>query len=163
MMTIGEAADRSGVPAKTIRYYESIGLISTAAREANQYRSYTEADVAMLRFIGQARRLGFAVEDLKQLVALYRDRARASADVKAIAMHHIARIDRKLEALHTMRAALADLADRCHGDERPECPILDGLAAGEAGLVRGRSEATSAVNRSVEGRPSSHCLALPSC
>lgn len=144
MMTIGAAADRSGVPAKTIRYYETIGLIGAAARGANQYRSYTEADVAMLLFIGQARRLGFAIEDLKQLVALYRDRARASADVKAIATHHIAHIDRKLDELRTMRAALADLADRCHGDERPECPILDGLAAGEPGLVRRHGEATSA-------------------
>jgi MerR family copper efflux transcriptional regulator len=146
MMTIGEAADRSGVPAKTIRYYESIGLIGAAARGANQYRSYTEADVAMLHFIGQARRLGFAIEDLKQLVALYRDRARASADVKAIATHHIARIDRKLDELRTMRAALADLADRCHGDDRPECPILEGLAGGESGLVGRGDEATSSTN-----------------
>ena len=128
MMTIGEAAAQADVPAKTIRYYESIGLIGTAARGANQYRGYAEADVAMLRFIGRARRLGFAIEDLKQLVALYRDRGRASADVKAIALHHIDRIDRKLEELRTMRAALADLADRCHGDDRPDCPILDDLA-----------------------------------
>jgi len=158
MMTIGEAADQSGVPAKTIRYYESIGLIGVAARGANQYRTYAEADVAMLRFIGRARRLGFAIEDLKQLVALYRDRERASADVKAIALHHIARIDRKLEELRTVRAALANLADRCHGDERPECPILDGLAAGEApggcglGLVRRRRGATSSAHRSAETR-----------
>lgn len=132
MMTIGEAAQRAAVPAKTIRYYESIGLVSVAVRGANHYRSYTDADVAMLRFIGRARRLGFTIEDLKQLVALYRDRSRASADVKAIALHHIERIDRRLEELRTVRAALAELADRCHGDERPDCPILDGLA-GTAG------------------------------
>jgi len=129
MMTIGEAARQAAVPAKTIRYYETIGLVSTAARGTNRYRSYTDADVAMLRFIGRARLLGFTIADLKQLVALYRDRSRASADVKAIALHHIERIDRKLEELRTVRAALAELADRCHGDERPDCPILDGLAA----------------------------------
>ena len=129
-MTIGEAATRSGVPAKTIRYYEQIGLIGTAARGANAYRSYGDADVAMLRFIGRARRLGFSVLELKQLVTLYRDRGRASADVKAIALQHIDRIDRKLAELQTVRAALADLASRCHGDSRPDCPILDELADG---------------------------------
>lgn len=131
-VTIGEAASRSGVPAKTIRYYEQIGLIGAAERGANLYRSYTDADVEMLRFIGRARRLGFSVQDLKQLVALYRDRGRASADVKALALQHIGRIDRKLAELRTVRSALADLASRCHGDDRPECPILEELAAGEA-------------------------------
>jgi MerR family copper efflux transcriptional regulator len=131
-VTIGDAAERSGVPAKTIRYYEQIGLIEAPSRGSNQYRSYSDADVAMLHFIGRARRLGFSVHDLKQLVALYRDRGRASADVKALAMQHIGRIDRKLAELRTVRAALADLAARCHGDARPECPILEELAASEA-------------------------------
>jgi len=154
MMTIGEAAGRSGVPAKTIRYYESIGLIGAAARGANQYRGYTDADVAMLCFIGRARRLGFAIEDLKQLVALYRDRERASADVKAIATHHIERIDRKLEELRTVRTALADLAESCHGDARPDCPILDNLAGEDAPIgVAGRpGAATSARHRTAESR-----------
>jgi MerR family transcriptional regulator, copper efflux regulator len=138
-VTIGEAAARSGVPAKTIRYYEQIGLIGTAARGANLYRSYSDADVEMLRFIGRARRLGFSVQDLKQLVALYRDRDRASADVKAIALQHVGRIDRKLAELQTVRAALADLASRCHGDARPECPILDELAAGHTSTTASRS------------------------
>lgn len=129
-MTIGEAAHRSGVPAKTIRYYESIGLIEPAVRGENQYRAYTEGDVATLRLVGRARRLGFSIEDLRSLIALYRDRERASADVKALAQHHIARLDRKLAELQTVRAALADLVERCHGDERPECPILDELEAG---------------------------------
>lgn len=128
-MNIGEAAQRSGVPAKTIRYYESIGLIGPADRSENHYRSYSEADVATLRLVGRARRLGFSIEDLKNLVALYRDRARASADVKALAQLHIARLDRKLAELQTVRAALADLVERCHGDERPECPILDEFGA----------------------------------
>jgi MerR family copper efflux transcriptional regulator len=131
-MTIGEAAARAGVPAKTIRYYEQIGLVGEAVRGANQYRTYSDAEVGMLRFIGRARRLGFSIQDLKQLVALYRDRGRASADVKALAMQHVARIDRKLADLQTVRAALADLASRCHGDDRPDCPILDELATGES-------------------------------
>ena len=137
-VTIGEAATRSGVPAKTIRYYEQIGLIGAAERGANLYRSYTDADVEMLRFIGRARRLGFSVQDLKQLVALYRDRGRASADVKALALQHIGRIDRKLAELRTVRAALADLAARCHGDARPECPILEELATGDANASANR-------------------------
>jgi MerR family copper efflux transcriptional regulator len=137
-VAIGEAAVRSGVPAKTIRYYEQIGLIGAAERGPNQYRSYTASDVAMLRFIGRARRLGFSVQDLKQLVALYRDRDRASADVKALALQHVSRIDRKLAELQTVRAALTDLASRCHGDARPECPILDELASGHAPAAASR-------------------------
>jgi MerR family copper efflux transcriptional regulator len=129
-MNIGEAARRSGVPAKTIRYYESIGLIGPATRAENQYRSYSDADVATLRLVGGARRLGFSIEDLKNLVALYRDRSRASADVKTLAQQHIARLDRKLAELQLVRGALADLVQRCHGDEHPECPILDELEAG---------------------------------
>ena len=137
-VSIGEAAERSGVPAKTIRYYEQIGLIEAASRGTNLYRAYSDADVEMLRFIGRARRLGFSVHDLKQLVALYRDRGRASSDVKALAMQHIGRIDRKLAELRSVRAALADLASRCHGDGRPECPILEELAASEAQESAGR-------------------------
>jgi MerR family copper efflux transcriptional regulator len=137
-VTIGDAAERSGVPAKTIRYYEQIGLIEAPSRGTNLYRAYSDADVAMLRFIGRARRLGFSVHDLKQLVALYRDRGRASSDVKALAMQHIGRIDRKLAELRSVRAALADLASRCHGDGRPECPILEELAASEAQEPAGR-------------------------
>jgi len=128
-MNIGEAAERSGVPAKTIRYYESIGLVGPAERSENHYRHYSDVDVATLRLIGRARRLGFSIEELKNLVALYRDRGRASADVKALAQLHIARLDHKLAELQTVRAALADLVERCHGDERPECPILDELGA----------------------------------
>ena len=127
-MTIGEAASRSGVPARTIRYYERIGLIGEAARGANQYRSYDEGDLAMLRFIGRARRLGFSVADLRNLVSLYRDRGRASREVKALAAQHLARVERKIAELDSLRAALADLVARCHGDHRPECPIIDELA-----------------------------------
>ena len=127
-MTIGEAAARSGVPAKTIRYYEQIGLIGAASRGANQYRSYDAGDIAMLRFIGRARRLGFSVADLRNLVSLYRDRHRASREVKALAAKHLARVERKIAELDSLRAALADLVARCHGDHRPDCPIIDELA-----------------------------------
>ncbi len=127
-MTIGEASARSGVPPRTIRYYERIGLIGAAAREANQYRSYSDDDVAMLRFIGRGRRLGFAIEDLRNLVSLYRDRSRSSRDVKAVAEQHLGRIEHKIAELESMRAALADLVARCHGDQRPDCPIMDELA-----------------------------------
>jgi MerR family transcriptional regulator, copper efflux regulator len=127
-MTIGAAAARSGVPAKTIRYYEETGLIGRAGRGANRYRSYSDDDVAMLRFIGRARRLGFSIEDLKSLVALYRDRSRSSRDVKALARQHLARVDDKIAELQSVRAALAALIDQCSGDHRPDCPIIDDLA-----------------------------------
>lgn len=134
MMSIGEAAAQSGVPAKTIRYYEQIGLLGPSARQANAYRSYSADDVAMLRFVGRARRLGFSIEDLRTLVALYRDRSRSSRDVKDLAQHHLERMDRKIAELQSLRDALAGLVERCHGDQRPECPILEDFSgAAEAG------------------------------
>jgi len=129
-LTIGEAAERSGLPAKTIRFYEEIGLVRPARRRDNGYRVFGEADLHMLRFVERARRLGFAVEDCRQLLALYRDRDRTSAEVKALTEQRIAEIDGKIEELVAMRRTLADLAARCHGDNRPDCPILDDLAQG---------------------------------
>lgn len=127
-MNIGEAAARSGVPAKTIRYYEDIELIESVDRAANGYRSYTDGDVQTLRFVARARDLGFTVEQCRNLLALYRDKSRASADVKRIAEAHVTEIERKIDELRAMRATLMDLARRCHGDERPDCPIIDELA-----------------------------------
>lgn len=127
-MNIGEAAARSGVSAKTIRYYEDIELIESADRAANGYRSYTDEDVHTLRFVARARDLGFTVEQCRNLLALYRDKSRASADVKRIAAAHVAEIERKIDELRAMRATLMDLARRCHGDDRPDCPIIDELA-----------------------------------
>lgn len=127
-MNIGQIAAESGVPAKTIRYYEEVGLIAPAPRRANGYRWYSETDLHTLRFIHHARRLGFPVEDVRELLALWRDRRRASADVKKLALARIDEIDRKLADLAALRRTLADLAERCHGDHRPECPILDELA-----------------------------------
>jgi MerR family copper efflux transcriptional regulator len=135
-MNIGEAAARSDVTAKTIRYYESIGLIDAVPRTSGGYRSYEPTDVAFLRFIHRARSLGFSVQNVANLLALYHDRNRASADVKALALEHLEEIDRKLAELKSVRNTLQHLVDNCHGDERPECPILDDLA-GEGAAAHG--------------------------
>lgn len=126
-MNIGEAAARSGVSAKMIRHYEAIGLIG-AARSANGYRVYDGRDIAVLRFIRHARDLGFPLEDVRRLLALWRDRNRASAEVKRLALAHVAALETKAESLRSMAASLRHLATHCHGDERPDCPILDDLA-----------------------------------
>ena len=132
-MNIGEAAARSGVPAKTIRYYEDIALIDSADRSANGYRAYSEEDVHTLRFIGRARDLGFTMDAIAELLALWRDRSRRSADVKRIALDHVAALKRKVAELDAMAATLSHLADHCHGDDRPHCPILADLAESSAG------------------------------
>ena len=126
-MNIGDVAQRSGLPAKTIRYYEDIGLVSPV-RGGNGYRSFREHDLHRLAFLARARSLGFSLDDCRSLLALYDDRARASADVKALASDHLAHIDRKIAELEGLRATLKHLVDRCHGDDRPDCPILDDLA-----------------------------------
>jgi MerR family copper efflux transcriptional regulator len=126
MMTIGEAAAQSGVSAKMIRHYESIGLL-TAQRQANGYRAYAARDVALLRFIRHARDLAFPLEDVRRLLALWQDQGRASADVRRIALAHVTALEQKAAAMRAMAASLRDLAARCHGDDRPDCPILDGL------------------------------------
>lgn len=127
-MNIGQAAHLSGMPAKTIRYYEEIGLVHPAARKESGYRAYSERDIHNLRFIKRARGLGFSIKDCQELLSLYRDKDRASADVKALTLAHIAEIEQKIAELSEMRETLATLADRCHGDEMPDCPILHGLA-----------------------------------
>ena len=133
-MNIGEASRQSGVSAKMIRYYEKIGLISAPARTDSQYRSYGDSDVHALRFIRRARDLGFSVEQMKTLLALWNDRGRASADVKAIALEHIAELERKAASIAQMTDTLRHLVRNCHGDDRPDCPILQGFAEGEGGL-----------------------------
>ncbi len=129
-MNIGQAAERTGLSAKTIRYYEDIDLVTPARRRDNGYRDYADRDIHMLQFIARARDLGFSVEDCRTLLALYSDTGRKSADVKDIALRRVADIDAKIEALRGMRATLAHLADKCHGDDRPDCPILDDFAEG---------------------------------
>lgn len=127
-MNIGEAARCSGVSAKMIRYYEASELIPPAARSEAGYRHYSEADVHTLRFIRRARDLGFTVEQIADLLALWRDRGRASADVKRLALEHVAALEAKAAELQAMSRTLRDLAERCHGDDRPECPIVEDLA-----------------------------------
>jgi len=128
VMNIGEAARASGVTAKMIRYYESVGLLAAKARTTAGYRVYGSQEVHSLRFIRQARRMGFLVADIRRLLALWQDRSRASAEVKAIALEHVADLDRRIAELTEMRDTLSHLADHCHGDERPDCPIIEGLA-----------------------------------
>ncbi|MBW6399117.1 Cu(I)-responsive transcriptional regulator [Roseomonas sp. HJA6] len=129
-MNIGEASARSGVTAKMIRHYEAIGLLA-AARSANGYRVYDDRDVAVLRFIRHARDLGFPLEDVRKLLALWRDRGRASAEVKRLALSHVDALETKADSLRSMAASLRHLAAHCHGDDRPDCPILEDLARKE--------------------------------
>ncbi|MAQ82168.1 Cu(I)-responsive transcriptional regulator [Psychromarinibacter halotolerans] len=125
-MNISDAADRSGLPAKTIRYYEDIGLVRPD-RSDNGYRDFADRDLHKLIFLGRARALGFTIEDCRALLALYEDDARASGDVKRIAEGHLDQIGQKIADLEAMRATLSHLVACCHGDDRPDCPILEGL------------------------------------
>lgn len=127
-MNIGEAADHSGIPAKTIRYYEEIGLIQPALRAANNYRHYDETRIRTLQFLKRARSLGFTIEECRELSSLYQDRSRSSADVKRIAQGRVDHINHKIAELESMRNTLEHLITECHGDDLPECPILDDLA-----------------------------------
>jgi MerR family copper efflux transcriptional regulator len=128
-LNIGAAARASGVSAKMIRYYESIGLIGRAERSTAGYRLYAPRDVHLLCFIKRARSLGFPIERVAQLVALWQDTRRASAEVKRIALAQIGELEQRIGELETMKRTLEHLARHCHGDQRPECPILDDLAA----------------------------------
>lgn len=127
-MNIGEAAKRTGLPAKTIRYYEQIDLVAPARRN-NDYRDYDEKDVHELRFVARARALGFSIDQCRHLLALYRDRDRASHDVRVAAQEHIREIRSKIAELKSMERTLTALVHACRGDERPDCPILEGLAS----------------------------------
>lgn len=126
-MNIGQAAKGSGVSAKMIRHYEEIGLVPAAQRTAAGYRVYQDKDLHIFRFIRQARILGFAIEQIKELLNLWQNKRRTSRKVKELAMNHIEELDRRIEGLKEMRATLAHLANHCHGDDRPDCPILDSL------------------------------------
>lgn len=129
-MNIGNASKQSGVSQRMIRHYEGIGLIAKAARRDSGYRDYDDKDVHTLRFIRRARDLGFPIEDIGKLLALWQDRSRASADVKALATARAEELKRKEREIHAMRRALENLARDCHGDDRPDCPILHDLEAG---------------------------------
>ena len=126
-MNIGDVSSRSGLPAKTIRYYEDIGLIKPH-RSANGYRCFAESDLHKLAFLGRARALGFTIEDCRTLMALYEDESRASADVKQLAQEHLAKIEEKIADLQAMHDTLGELVKGCAGDSRPDCPILKDLS-----------------------------------
>ena len=125
-MNIRQAAELSGLPIKTVRYYDEINLVEPG-RASNGYRDYSDVEVHKLRFLSRARSLGFSLEDCRQLLSLYEDKSRASSSVKEIAQAKIREIEVKLEELQTMRKTLTELAESCHGDSRPDCPILDEL------------------------------------
>ena len=127
-MHIGQASAQSGVSQRMIRHYETIGLIPKAARRDSGYRDYGDKDVHTLRFIRRARDLGFPIEEIGQLLALWHDRERTSANVKALASARIGELKRKEREIREMRRSLEELAQHCHGDERPDCPILEDLA-----------------------------------
>ena len=126
-MNIGNVSEQSGLPAKTIRYYEDIGLVQPSRRE-NGYRDFTVQDLHKLAFLGRARALGFSIEDCRTLLSLYEDESRESAQVKAVAEEHLTAIDDKIAQLQSMRETLSHLVAACHGDHRPDCPILSDLS-----------------------------------
>ena len=126
-MNIGEASKKSGISAKMIRYYEETGLLPKSKRTASGYRYFSEQDIHTLRFIRQSRNLGFSMEKIKQLLGLWQNKRRKSSAVKAIAQSHIDELDELLASLGDIRATLSHLVKHCHGDHRPDCPILEGL------------------------------------
>jgi len=130
-MNIGKAAQKSQLPAKTIRYYEEVCLIKPSRAE-NGYRDYSAKDVHRLRFLQRSRSLGFTIEECRLLLSLYDNDQRASADVKSLAQDKIGEIDRKIEELKSLRTTLSALAETCHGDDRPDCPIIDDLSGKNA-------------------------------
>lgn len=139
-MNIGQAAEASGVSAKMIRYYEQNGLIPPAARTESGYRVYSEQDVHMLRFIRRARDLGFSVDAIGDLLDLWRDQSRQSADVKQLALEHVRSLRQKIGELEAMADTLEDLATNCSGDHRPDCPILNDLERPKDGNTKATSE-----------------------
>jgi len=139
-MNIGEAAKATGVSAKMIRHYESVGLLPKAGRTEAGYRQYSEKDVHVLRFVARARDLGFSIPHIAALLSLWQDRRRSSSKVKALALQHIELLNAKLRELQEMKAALEHLASACHGDHRPTCPILEEIATGKSTSAVGQAE-----------------------
>lgn len=149
-MNIGQAAKASGVSAKMLRYYESIGILPAAGRTEAGYRTYSEHDIRTLRFVRRARDLGLPLERIKLLIGLWQDKDRASADVKRIATEHAAELRAKIAEMTRMCEVLEEMAEACHGDHRPECPILDEIAGdGQSDAVAHHAARQSRVRRST--------------
>lgn len=128
LLNIGQAAERSGVSARMLRHYESLGLLSGVARTESGYRQYTEADIHSLRFIKRSRDLGFSMDEITELMGLWQNRRRASSSVKRIAEKHLAELEQRIADMQAMQRTLSKLVHCCHGDARPDCPILEDLA-----------------------------------
>jgi MerR family copper efflux transcriptional regulator len=128
MMTIKDAAERSGLSVKTVRYYANIGLVAPQKNETNGYREYENTDLAKLKFVGTARKFDFSIDQCRELLGLFEDEARSSREVKALTLSKIEEIDARLLELQSLRAELSALANACEGDDRPNCPILAGLS-----------------------------------
>ena len=155
-MNIGQAAKASGVSAKMIRHYESVGLVPSAPRTEAGYRQYGDKELATLRFIRRARDLGFSIEQIRALLGLWQDRRRPSREVKAFAEAHIRELDQKLQELEAMKATLAHLVHCCRGDDRPDCPIIETLAD-EGGQPMGTTAAPRGTTAAPRRRPASDC------
>lgn len=157
-MNIGEAAAATGVSAKMIRYYESIGLIRKSARSESGYRRYDDKDLHALHFVRQARKLGFSLEQIRELLSLWQDKQRASRDVKAIASGHIAELDQRIQEMTAMRDTLSHLVASCAGDHRADCPILAGLAVPEPMQEKAAAcdKADKAANKTAD-KAAAHC------
>lgn len=154
-MNIGEAAAASGVSAKMIRHYEDIGLVAKAKRTSANYRRYSGSDVHTLRFIKQARSLGFSIEQIQHLLGLWNDHRRPSRKVKELALAHVQELEQRIQELQDMKQTLERLAKHCHGDDRPDCPILERLAAADqpaAGAAPKRNGATGRARRGISAR-----------
>ena len=152
MLNIGQAAAASGVSAKMIRHYEEVGLLPAARRTDAGYRQYGDADVQTLRFVRHSRDLGFSIEQIQELLGLWQNRKRPSRQVRALAQAHIEELDAKLRELQAMKASLEHLVHCCHGDERPDCPIIDTLADQGAGLAGGAGSHARTRALGVAGR-----------
>ncbi len=153
-MNIGEAAAATGVSAKMIRYYESIGLIKKSARSESGYRRYDDKDLYALHFVRQARKLGFSLEQIRELLSLWQDQQRASRDVKAIASGHIAELDQRIQEMTAMRDTLNHLVASCAGDHRADCPILAGLAVPET--IQEKAAACGKTGKAAD-KAAAHC------
>ena len=132
-LTIGQASTASGVSSKMIRHYEKIGVIPAASRTASDYRIYSTTDVFTLQFVRRARDLGFSMKQIQELVGLWQNRRRSSAQVKKLAFEHVRELEQRIGEMVAMKRTLQTLVDHCHGDERPDCPILDDLSATRSG------------------------------